>query len=369
MAEVRLNRNNKVLLLDDNLNNLQSFKANFRKDYTVYIAQSAKDALRMIAEFDIPVVISDYRMPEQDGVSFLETVKNEFPYSLRIMLTGHADLPAVVQAINQSEIFRFLTKPWKYEELKKGIDDAFSLYETRLLLEKKNLELKKAYVELDRLVYSTAHDFTGPLSNILGLITLIRMDKDQSEEYINLIERTTKKLTLLAKDVLSFHRNKRTKVENQNVRLHQLVHAVLNEYQYYENADKINYSIEIDQVTPLITDKSRLRFILNNLLSNAIKFQDKTKENRSVEIKAVVSDEELVLSIEDNGIGIPEERQAKIFEIYYRGSNLSTGAGIGLYIVKEAVDVVNGEIVMTSKLGEGTRFTIKVPNLLLVSQD
>ncbi len=354
----------RVLFVDDNENNLNSFRANFRFDYEVYTALTSKEGYQLIEEHDIPVILSDYKMPEENGVLFLEKVKENFPLTVRVMLTGHADMPTIVDAINRGGIFRFLPKPWNEEVLRNSIDNAFDIYFTKSLLEKKNEELKKAYVELDKLVFSTAHDITGPLSNIIGLITLLRMEESDPEEYIDLIEFSAKKLMATTRDVLSFHRNKRTGLDLRNIRFKQLIKSVRDEHQYFEESIDIKYSVEINQDEKFVSDKSRIRFILNNLLSNAIKYQDKHKVEQTIEISAYVDSSELKLIVEDNGIGIEKEQQSQIFNIYYRGTQLSNGTGIGLYIVKEAVDLLKGTIELSSSLGRGTKFTITIPNLV-----
>jgi len=354
----------RVLFVDDNENNLNSFRANFRKDYEVYTALTSKEGYQLIEQHNIPVILSDYKMPEENGVLFLEKVKENYPLTVRIMLTGHADMLAVVEAINRGEIFRFLAKPWNEEVLRNSINNAFDIYFTKNLLEKKNKELKKAYVELDKLVFSTAHDITGPLSNIMGLITLLRMEESDPKEYVDLIEFSAKKLMATTRDVLSFHRNKRTGLDFRNIRLHQLIKSVMDEHQYFENSAEVNYTVDTNQDEQFVSDKSRIRFILNNLLSNAIKYQDHEKEEKNIKISVHVSTSELQLTIEDNGIGIDLDRQSQIFDIYYRGTNLSNGTGIGLYIVKEAVDLLEGNIELNSTLGQGTKFTITIPNLI-----
>ncbi len=354
----------RVLFVDDNENNLNSFRANFRKDYEVYTALTSKEGYKLIEQYDIPVILSDYKMPEENGVLFLEKVKENYPFTVRIMLTGHADMLAIVEAINRGEIFRFLAKPWNEEVLRNSINNAFDIYFTKNLLEKKNEELKKAYVELDKLVFSTAHDITGPLSNIMGLITLLRMEESDPKEYVDLIEFSAKKLMATTSDVLSFHRNKRTGLDFRNIRFKQLIKSVMDEHQYFEESIKLKYSVEISQDEKFVSDKSRIRVILNNLLSNAIKYQDKHKAEQTIKISAHIDSTELKLVLDDNGIGIDKEQHSEIFDIYYRGTQLSTGTGIGLYIVKEAVDLLKGSIELSSAIGRGTKFTITIPNLV-----
>jgi signal transduction histidine kinase len=351
-----------ILYVDDRMNNLLSFKATFRREYDVFIAESPREALKILEQNPIKVAVADYKMPEISGVTFLEIVKKQYPKTVRIMLTGHADLPAVVEAINRSEIFRFLAKPWNEEDLRKGIKSAVELYDTRKLLVQKNDELKKAYNELDRLVFSTAHDITGPLSNVLGLVDIIRSEPDNTEEYLELIERTTKKLQFIARDVLSFHRNKRTELRIKKIDLKRVIEDTIADHQFFEKIGNLQYEIEVDSPVPFYSDISRLRFILNNLVSNAIKYQDENKEHNWVKISFSNTEEKGVLLVEDNGVGIDADILPKIFDIYYRASNQSTGAGIGLYIATEAVNLLHGEISVDSKMGQGTTFKIELPN-------
>lgn len=237
MEEISKKEERKILYVDDRVNNLNSFKALFRRDYEVFVAESPAIAMKILAEEKIKVVLSDYKMPDISGVIFLESVKDLYPETIRIMLTGHADLPAVVEAINRSEIFRFLAKPWSENELRKAIDASLNLYDQGSLLTIRNQELSKAYNELDKLVYSTAHDITGPLSNILGLLDLIDSDRENSLKYLSLIKKTTKKLQYIARDVLSFHRNKRTGLYIREIRMEALINSVLEDHNTCKTPD------------------------------------------------------------------------------------------------------------------------------------
>ena len=363
------NNEGRILYLDDKENNLLSFKASFRREYRIFISSSPHEAFDLIEKNQIQIVVADFKMPEISGVTFLEEVKKRFPETIRIMLTGHADLPAVVESINRSEIFRFLAKPWKEEELRTAFNAGLNLYHTRKELHSKNEELKKAYVELDRLVYSTAHDITSPLSNILGLVSLIRMDGLKDGEYLDLIETTTKKLQFLARDVLNFHRNKRTVVEPKKLDLKLLVEKTLKDFEHFENASNVTFSLSINQKGEFYSDKIRWRIILSNLISNAIKYQDETKANRNVSILLNSDDEKAELIIQDNGVGIPQSLQPRIFDLYYRSSKMSTGSGIGLYIVSEAVSLLGGNIRVESVEKEGASFYHSIPNKHLGNGD
>lgn len=352
----------KVLYIDDREQNLTSFRAALRREFEVYTSPNRDLAFQLIRENEIPVVVADYKMPEMTGVTFLEEVKNNFPDTVRIMLTGHADLPAVVEAINRSEIFRFLAKPWQEDELVSALNAAHQIYETRKELELKNKQLDKAYRELDRLVYSAAHDITNPLSNILGLISLIKMDSGNQEEYLRLIEKSTKKLQFLARDVLSFHKNKRLGVSSEELNITKMINRIVEENKFLTNGSEIHFTLEFDHGGPFESDKVRTQIILNNLISNAVKYQDPLKQDKRISIKSKTDDSGWHLVVEDNGIGIHNEIQPRIFDLYFRASKMSTGTGLGLYIVSEAISILGGNIEVDSQEGKGSRFSTFVPN-------
>ncbi len=119
-----------ILLVDDDVNVLEGYKRQLRNEYDVTTFSSAQEALAYInANSNVAVVISDYRMPGMDGVAFLEKVKEMLPDAVRVMLSGQADLQAIVDVINKGNIFRFLTKPCQPDDLKKAIQDGVRQYE------------------------------------------------------------------------------------------------------------------------------------------------------------------------------------------------------------------------------------------------
>lgn len=124
------NMNDKIniLYVDDEENNLFSFKANFRIKYNVYTAISGFDALEILKNNPISVIITDQRMPEMTGVVFLEKVCELYPDTIRILLTGYSDISAVIEAVNKGKIFHYLNKPWIEEELNETIERAYEIY-------------------------------------------------------------------------------------------------------------------------------------------------------------------------------------------------------------------------------------------------
>ncbi|MCE3226550.1 MAG: atoC [Bacteroidetes bacterium] len=117
-----------VLYIDDEPNNLISFRANFRTMYNVYTAQSGEEGKKVLDNIDINVVITDQRMPNITGVQFLESIIKDYPYPVRIILTGYSDIETVIEAINKGQVYRYILKPFDAQELKLIIENAYDLY-------------------------------------------------------------------------------------------------------------------------------------------------------------------------------------------------------------------------------------------------
>src|SRR6185295_19759388 len=117
-----------VLYVDDEENNLISFRAAFRRNYDIFTAINADEGINILHKEQVPIIITDQRMPGITGVEFLERIIPEYPETVRMILTGFSDIEAIIQAINTGRVFRYITKPWNESELKMTIDNAISLY-------------------------------------------------------------------------------------------------------------------------------------------------------------------------------------------------------------------------------------------------
>jgi len=126
-----------VLYVDDEINNLNSFKAAFRRDFNIHTASSAAEGRRILNGNEIGVIITDQRMPVTTGIEFLESVLQTNPDTIRILLTGFSDINAVIDAINRGQVYKYLVKPWQNDELRIHIQNAIEIY----ILRKENKEL------------------------------------------------------------------------------------------------------------------------------------------------------------------------------------------------------------------------------------
>ncbi|MCF1752442.1 response regulator [Mariniradius sediminis] len=139
----------RILYVDDEENNLQAFKATFRRNYEIYLALSAKEAREILQNHEVQIIITDQRMPDETGVDFLASIIPSNPDPIRILLTGYTDIQAVIDAINKGQVYHYLTKPWEEEYMKNVISNAFEVYSLRrenkqltedLLLKNKELQ-------------------------------------------------------------------------------------------------------------------------------------------------------------------------------------------------------------------------------------
>jgi len=142
----------KILYVDDEENNLVSFKATFRTKFNTYVAISGNEALNILSGNEIHVIITDQRMPEMTGVQFLEKVIELYPDAIRILLTGYADMEAVIDAVNKGKIFHYLAKPWNEDELESTIRNAYNKYIENVELHEMNEKLNTSNDQLEFLL-------------------------------------------------------------------------------------------------------------------------------------------------------------------------------------------------------------------------
>lgn len=120
-----------ILYIDDEVHNLNAFKASFRRTFSVFTAESGKEALPILESEDIHIILTDQRMPNMTGVEFLASILDTYPDPIRILLTGYSDLTAVVDAINKGQVYLYITKPWQEEELRQNLEKAFEVFDLR----------------------------------------------------------------------------------------------------------------------------------------------------------------------------------------------------------------------------------------------
>ncbi|WPR73878.1 hybrid sensor histidine kinase/response regulator [Algoriphagus sp. NG3] len=354
-----------VLYIDDEDNNLKSFRATLRKDFKILTAIDAEEGLKIAREEEIHVVIADQRMPGMTGTEFFEELVKFNPDPIRILLTGYSDIASVIDAINKGEVYRFIDKPWNIEQIKNSIKNAADIYFMRRELKDKNQKLQKLHSEMNQFVYSLSHELRGPLMSISGVSKLAKMElKDPDAlEYFEMIDTATDKLDDFIYKMLDFYRS--TKIENKltDIKFSEIVDQQLTAYRKKFNIEHIQVEIDINQPCTFTSDDSKIRVIFNNLFSNAVQFQKSGVEDKKIDLTVEVNETEAVILLSDNGIGIEEKHHPDVFNLFSRATQKNVGTGLGLYMVKEAVEQMGGKIELNSVFGDSTTFKVSLPNM------
>jgi len=245
------------------------------------------------------------------------------------------------------------------------VNKKFKQIQSENNLKQKNLELAKTNEELDNFVYSISHDIRAPLTSILGLINLMKIDQNlrTGQDYISKIEESVKRLERYTADVLNFSRNARTSVSTNKIALTKFINNCFQQLRYMDSENCMELIIENNGSEFIYGDRYRLKLILSNIFSNAIKYRDKSKSIGTIKVRSMVTRSTFLIRIDDNGIGIKKSDTNKIFNMFHRANLISTGSGIGLYIVKEVVKKLNGMVSVDSEIKNWTSFKIKLPNM------
>lgn len=232
------------------------------------------------------------------------------------------------------------------------------------VLEIEQHSLKKANIELDTFLYRSSHDLRAPLTTISGIISMIKLTNDQKkiDEFHAAIESRIGQVDNVIRDILTLRKGQKTDLSVTELNLED---EIKKEFEHLIDPNEKNPALEImsNGSSILRTDSARLHTILTNILSNSIKYHDMNDDDPKVMVQISKSDNGLNFSISDNGSGIDQRHLPKIFDMFYRGNQSSKGTGLGLYLVKDAVDHLKGNIGVQSEKGKGTTFDIHLPHL------
>ena len=360
-----MQRELEILYIDDEVNNLVSFKANFRYDYAILTASNTSEAEKILHSHpDIRIIFCDQRMPDEMGIDFLHRIKKDFPKPIRILLTAYANMETVIDAVNKGHIFRFVRKPWMNEEIVSAIEEANKFYIANSMLEVKNQELQKAYDELDKFAYSVSHDLRDPLTGVLSAVKLgLEFDSiDRIHELLALMDSSLVSLDAYIDSLRDYYLLRRGELMLSEINFEELFANIRQFYSMYTQNKDVAFEISVDQKEIFNGDKALLELILHNLLSNAFKYQRKGQENQYVKLSVLVSERKAKIIVSDKGIGISREYVEDIFKLFFRASDQVRGMGFGLYNVQNALLKLHGKIDVQSQPDQGTTFTVVIPS-------
>jgi len=203
----------------------------------------------------------------------------------------------------------------------------------------------------------------APLTTLLGLINLAKFSNDLDElgEYHKMMANRIETMEGFIREVTDYSRNSRLEVSWVRIEFSDLMIEIMEnlEFSASKNGVKLDFPVETRQ--RIYCDKQRLYVILNNLIENAIKYYDMSKTSRFVRVRLENKPGQCIIRISDNGIGIKSEYQDKIYNMFFRATERSDGSGLGLYIVKETLEKLNGSLYCYSDEGIGTKFEIHIP--------
>jgi signal transduction histidine kinase len=395
-----------LLVVDDEPDLVQSVQDLLRRDYKVLGATRASEGLALIDREKVHIVMSDQRMPEMTGVELLSRVKATHPDAVRLLFTGYADLAAVIDAINEGSVYRYISKPWETEELKATLKQAYEHYqlqeERRLLLievQEKNAQLEAANAELRRandlkraFIRVASHELRTPLTILLGLAEQMNELTAGQPELLSCSERMQRagqrlheRVDQMVKLLLAEHFER--PLQRRETALTPLIRAAVAEVRQFAQMRKQTLDALIsDDLGSLSVEPDKIHDSLVQLLINAIKF---TPNGGTIRLTASRSEPSgsprpgtpgrgvggegtLRITVSDTGMGIEPDHVSRVFEPFFTRFDVSRhssgtfeydkrGLGLGLSVAKAFVEMHGGHMSVTSEVGKGTTFTLELP--------
>lgn len=364
----------KILIVDDEQQLERLIRQRFRRQvheglYSFLFAQNGQEALDLIAGGDeVDMVLTDINMPLMDGLTLIKRLNVEYPLIRSVIISAYGDMPNIRKAMNYGA-FDFLTKPIDFADLETTIEK--TLKEITLLREAKSarqLADKNAQLlELDRLksefFTNISHEFRTPLTIILGMGEQI-LEAPEKWLYsgVEMIRRNAFSLLKLVNQILDLRKLEagrmvlQTKPGDLMILINYLVESFISLSEAHDI--RFHYSTNTSRL-PCRFDAEKMQQLIANLLSNAVKF---TPTGGSIFFDVCVENEQLSLAIKDTGVGISPDQVPYIFDRFFSSEATDTlGTGIGLALVKELVDLMNGSIGVQTDQGYGSRFEVSLP--------
>lgn len=392
-------RRHTLLIVDDEADVLESLRHQFHRTYRVLTSTSGAEAIELLANNEVEVLLSDQRMPGMPGDVLLRKARELKPETIRMLFTGYADIQAVINAVNEGHIFRYILKPWDSVELegiiRQGIEQYELLAERRRLiaeLQAANARLVDANAELARagqlktaFIEVASHEFNTPITLVLGLTELLRLSNpdrtDQEQEILRQITASGRQLARLVTNMLTLLRAEdfRKTLQRRPVELEELIRGVVDQVRPFVTARRLQLHLQLAEgLGTFELDAEKVGAVLINLLTNAIKF---TPDGGEIWLQArPTAADEVEIVVEDRGIGLEPRALEHLFQPFFTQFDPSRhssgdfgfnkrGLGLGLSIAKQFVEMHGGRIFAESLEAGGTRITAILPRGLRPAQD
>lgn len=214
--------------------------------------------------------------------------------------------------------------------------------------------------ELETYIYKSSHDLHAPLATIMGLVNVSKLDvKDEvASRYLEMIEWQAKKLDSVRVEFIKAMNIKDATRLDEEVHLNRMIGEILRDLRVRDGFSRVNINVNVSPELKLVSNEFLMRTILQNLIDNSIKYQDTARAQPQVLIDLERRGNTTCITVEDNGIGIDPSLHEKIFDMYFRTEESGTGSGLGLYLVKKAVEKLDATMSLRSSPGQGSRFTL-----------
>ncbi len=351
-----------ILYVDDEEPNLVAFRAIFRREFNVLTATSAEEGRQKLDDNpEIKVVISDYLMKGITGIEFFESILEKHPYIIRIILTGFADQTAMLDSINKARVYRFLSKPWNEYDLRQTILSAIELYDARRDIAKHQKDIETSYIDLNQFVHKASNEMRSTLVSMHGIVRLAKLENPAPElmSYWPILEKGILQIDLQLRNIIEqYEANQKIGTLNQ-VDFEQLLNRCLKALEGFQDLSNITIKSVIRTVEPFYNDQFRIQLVLSNLLNYVGEQINPDKGTINLDIEIIDAPGGVLILFTDDGMGMDNEELEGLFELIISKGN---SQDISLYLVKQAIENMQGTVEVTSIAGEGTSFNIFIPN-------
>jgi signal transduction histidine kinase len=366
-----------ILYVDDEATNLQGMEYLLEDKFTLVTASSGEQALRILAEQDVAVLIADMRMPGMNGAEVCARAREIKPDVVRMIMTAYVDVHAAVESINRGQISRYISKPYKKQELLEILRNAVDFVniqrgvremEVRLLRGNPQATAQAIYGELAQELETIAGVLQGSIeqgSDLLAAATRSADDKDRMFELLDAAKHSAadgiaavKKLAALTARLRAGQPPQSPPVRCDAVRaVDAMVRILRPELEHHGQLE-----LQIQGVPSVPMEASSLGQVVMNLLLNAAQARDPdAAAPHRMTVRVAVEGDDAVVSVADNGVGIFPEDRERIFDPYF--TTRPEGTGLGLAIARELVMAAGGTIDVFSEPKMGSTFTVRLPNL------
>jgi signal transduction histidine kinase len=345
-------------------------------DFVAKRVDTKEEFSNSLENFGADVILCDHSLPQfnsNEALRIFHQRNLQIPF---ILVTGAVSEEFAVSSLKHGADDYVLKS--NLARLRNVIDNALKQKESERqkieaakALARQNEALIKINRELDSFVYSISHNLRAPLMSVLGLLDLAKNEGDTIviHQYHDMMKSSVCKLDDTLKEILEYARNARQGLLIDEIDFRKAINDNFERVQFMPGYERIRKEIQVEGETHFFSDHYRLSLILNNLISNGIKYADPSKDEPFIRIAIRVDAEKASMTFVDNGIGIERDYLEKVFNMFFRATEKNDGAGLGLYIVKEAVEKLCGTIQLDSQLGVGTTFRIDLPNMIHEPKD